>query len=398
VQHRGGRAPEYYSGGERVAIGRPDLTRNALLVALALVVGLGAGVAGAAIALQCDGAAPAAVATATPAATPAADMPPSNAERLREAVDRVLPAVVTVLTSFPDEQLDDGRVLERGGVGSGIVVSDQGHIVTNFHVVAGASQITVVLGTLEERPAVLISDDSPFTDLAVLQVPPQGLRWASFGDSAALDRGQSVVAIAGQLLGLVNLNYSVSSGIVSGTGRSWPRNGVILEDMLQTDAAVNHGDSGGALINLDGEVVGLLTTVVRNDANGRAVEGVAFAQSSDTLRPIVESIINRGSFARARPGIERPGIQHREVSPQIARDEGLPVPFGALIVAPAPGSPADAVGMAAGDIVVAVNGVAIDFDNPLPNLLKRLPRGADANLLVVRDGRQFLIPLSPWLE
>ncbi|MEE8337044.1 MAG: trypsin-like peptidase domain-containing protein [Dehalococcoidia bacterium] len=347
------------------------------------------------IALQFDDGAPAAVATTPP---PAAPTVLSTDDRIRDAVDRVLPAVVTVLASFPDERLADGRVLERGGIGSGIVVSDQGHIVTNFHVVAGASQITVVLGTLEQRPAVLVSDDSPFTDLAILQVSPRGLRRASFGDSGALDRGQSVVAITGQLLGLVELNYSVSSGVVSAINRSWPRNGVILEGLVQTDAPVNHGDSGGALINLDGEIVGLLTTVVRNDANGRAVEGVAFAQSSDTIRPIVEAIIAGGRFPRPRPGIERPGTQHLEISPQLALDEGLPVPFGALVLTPAPGSPADAAGMRAGDIIVAINGVAIDFDNPLPNLLKRLAPGADANLLVIRGRREFLITLSPWLE
>ena len=360
---------------------------------LALAIGLSAGVAGGVVATRFDGDATAAAVTATvPAPTPARA---TFDERVQQAIARALPAVVTVLTSFPPQRLDDGRILERGGIGTGIVISDAGYVITNYHVVQGASEIIVVLDTLEERPAILVGDDSPFTDLAVLLMPPEGLRVATLGVSSTLDRGDPVVAIAGALFGF---EHSVSLGVVSATGRQFPRNGVILEDLIQTDAAVNHGDSGGALINLDGEVIGLLTTVVRNDANGRAVQGVAFAQSSDALRAVIESIIATGSYPRPRPGIERPTVQHIEISPEFATAEGLPVPFGALIVAPAPGSPAERAGVRAGDIVVAMNGVAVDFDNPLPNLLKRLAPGQLVDLLIIRDGRERLITLSPWLE
>ena len=373
-----------------LAIDRANLTRNLLFAALALLLGFSGGLAGGFVAGVGDRAEEAA-----PAAAPAPSPVPDEGERVRSALDRVLPAVVTVLANLPPEQLPDGRMREQQNVGSGIVVSDAGHVITNFHVIDGAQTISVVLDTLEERPAILLSDDSPFSDLAVLLVPPQGLRIAAFGDSAALSRGEAVLAIAG---GLFGFEHSVSTGIVSALNRSWPRNGVILEDLVQTDAAVNHGDSGGALINLDGEVVGLLTTVVRNDPAGRAVEGVAFAQSSNALRPAVEAIMATGTYARPRPGIERPGQQHIEISPALAADRGLPVPAGALVLAPAPGSPAEAAGVQPGDIVVAMNGVAVDFGNPLPNLLKRLPRGADAEFLIVRGGAQLAITVSPWEE
>ena len=310
-------------------------------------------------------------------------------------MERALPAVVTVIVDLPPQRLDDGRLVTSQNIGSGVIVSDAGHVITNFHVVDGGESFTVVLATGEQRPARALSDDSPFADLAVLQVPSQGLRSIPFGDSAALTRGERVIAVSG---GPVFFDNSVTVGVVSAIGRSWPRTGVILEDLVQTDAAVNHGDSGGALVNLDGELVGLLTTVVRRDASGRAVEGISFAQSSNSMRAAVEGIIATGFYARARPGIERPTRHHVEISPELAEERGLPVPAGALVIAPEPGSPAEAGGVRPGDIVVALNGVAVDFDHPLPNLLKRLPRGADADLFIIRDGRQLLITVSPWQE
>src|SRR5690606_2065594 len=129
----------------------------------------------------------------------------------------------------------------------------------------GAATLSVVLATGEERPAQLVSDDSPFADLAVLQIAPAGLRVASFGDSGVLRPGDTVIAVRG---GAITPGNSVALGAVSGTGRVWARNNALLEDLVQTDAAINNGDSGGALVNLEGEVVGLLTTVVREGPGG----------------------------------------------------------------------------------------------------------------------------------
>ncbi|HJM90223.1 MAG TPA: trypsin-like peptidase domain-containing protein [Dehalococcoidia bacterium] len=361
---------------------------------LALALGLGAGFVGGLVAVQFDSDEPAAV--VTPAA-PTAIATEAPADDIRTAIQSALPAVVTVLVDFAPELLEDGRIRERRSVGSGFVINDLGHIVTNFHVIDGAQAITVILGTGEERPAVIAGHDSPFTDLAVLQIASQGLRSARFGDSDALVMGDVVAAVSGTLLG-TTFDPSVSTGVVSALGRSWPRNGVILEDLVQTNVAVNHGDSGGALIDVHGDVIGLLTTVVRSDPSGLAVQGVAFAQSANSLRMIVESIAARGSFLRPRPGIERPNLQHIEISPELAATEGLPVTFGALIIEPRAGSPAEAAGIRAGDIVVGMNGIAVDFDNPLPNLLKRLSPGATADFFVLRNGRELLIPVSPWLE
>ena len=243
---------------------------------------------------------------ATPAATAVAV---GSAERLQRAIERVLPAVVTVIADGVPRRNEQGNVTQQRNVGSGIVIDERGHIVTNFHVIDGAVEINVLLATGERRPAVIRSHDSPYSDLAVLSISPEGLRSASLGDSSRLVPGEPVAAISAAGFAVGN---SVSVGIVSATGRDWPRNGAILEDLVQTDAAVNSGDSGGALINSDGEVIGILTTVVRGTNTGSPVQGISFAQSSNSLRPIIEDIVLLGSYVRPRLGIERPFRQpHR---------------------------------------------------------------------------------------
>ena len=363
-----------------------------LAVGLALLIGISGGLAGGLLATRlADGP----VELPSPAVATVTAKPEQPFEsRVRAAIARAAPSVVTVVARLPDAVDPDGRVRERGAFGSGVVISDAGHVITNFHVIDGAESVTVVLSTGEERPAVIVSDDSPFSDLAVLQVPPQGLRSATFGDSAALRQGDTVIAVAAAGFTVDN---SVSVGVVSGTGRSWPRNGVILDDLVQTDAAVNNGDSGGALLNLEGEVVGLITTVVREAPNGAPLQGIAFAQSSNSLRGTVEAIIGVGFRVRPRLGIERLS-QHVEIVPALAESQGLPVPFGALVLRVAPGSAADAAGILPGDIVVGLNGVAVDLESPFVNLLMRLSRRTRAELLIVRDGRQIVIPISPTEE
>jgi 2-alkenal reductase len=261
-------------------------------------------------------------------------------------------------------------------------------------VIRGAQRIEVVLNTGERRPARVVGDDFPFSDVAVLSVPAQGLRQVAFGSSAALRPGDFVAAVGGDR-GLYGQGGAVTVGVVSATQRTLPRSGVNLEDLVQTDAAMNNGDSGGALINLAGEFVGLITSVVRTEGSDSLVQGVGFAQSSDSMRPVVAELIRTGRYPRARIGIERPDEQHIEITGEIAAQRRLPVANGALIVAPAPNSPAARAGIQPGDIVVGVNGAKIDFDFPMVNLLKQLPRGTRVELAVLRGGRAITIPVTP---
>lgn len=357
---------------------------------LALLLGVSAGAAGGYVALRLRDPAPAAAerVDATTEATPA----PSDSDLMRRAIDRALPAVVTVLADFDDEPQPNGLVLERQNIGSGVVVSEAGHVLTNYHVVEGADALSIVLSTGEQRPAELLADDSPYHDMALLQVDPTGLRSIPLGDSDALRLGDPLMAISG---GLVNFQNQVKQGVVSATHIDFPRPGVVLLDMVQTDAAVNHGDSGGALVNLQGELVGLITTVVRETGNGQTVEGVALAHSSNSLRPVLDAVVATGANPRPRYGIERIGEQHLPVTQELAVARGLPVPAGALIIEVAEGSAAQAAGVQAGDVVVGVNGIPVDSERPLVNLLGAATAGASARLTVVRGTEQLELTVSP---
>ena len=205
--------------------------------------------------------------------------------------------------------------------------------------------------------------------------------------------GDLVLAVAGGT-GQFGAGNTTALGIVSATGRTLPRSGVTFEDLIQTDATINSGDSGGALVNLRGEVVGLLTTVIRSGPGGE-VRDVGFAQSSDSLRPVVAAMVAGGRFPRARIGIERPDEQHIEIDPQVATERKLPVQQGALVTAPRADSPAAKAGITAGDIVVGVNGQPVTYEVPMVNLLKRLPRGARVDLAVLRAGRPIIVQLTP---
>ena len=356
------------------------------------------GLVGGLVALQFDEDPPDAPSTV---AAPTAAPTPGEPERLREAIARVLPAVVSIVVGLPSALQEDGRVLERQNFGSGIVVSRDGHVVTNFHVIDGAETISIVLQNGERRPAQLVADDSPFTDLAILITDPTGLRTASLGDSDRLELGEPLAAISS---GVITFENQVKLGVFSARQATFPRDGVLLFDMLQTDAAVNNGDSGGALVNLSGEVVGLVTTVVRQ-SGGREVDGVAMAHSSSSIRPLVDAIVATSVNPRPRIGIERLNSQHISLSPEAIaafQDEQgepieLPVSVGALIVSVAPGSPAEQAGVRPGDVVVGVDGVAVDANSPFVNLVALAIVGVELDLFVVRGDEQFVIPVVPQL-
>ena len=378
-----------------------DQHRPLSLLFLALAAGLAGGLAGGLVVVVAPGgrdaadqaAMPSPVATVAPPDAAAAAL--GSADRLQLAIERVLPAVVTVIADGPLQRDQTGAVTQQRNVGSGIVVDDRGHIVTNFHVIDGAIALSVLLATGEQRPAVIRSHDSPYSDLAVISIAPEGLRSASLGDSSRLVPGEPVAAVSAAGFAAGN---SVSVGVVSATGREWPRNGAILEDLVQTDAAVNSGDSGGALINSDGEVIGLLTTVVRGTPSGGTIRGIAFAQSSNSLRPIIEDIVLLGTYLRPRLGIERPFRHHIELTPELSASRGIPLSLGALVIAVEAGSAAEQAGIRIGDIVTAVNGAAVDLDHPFVNVLKALRPGETAELTVVRAGQQLSIAVLPRLE
>lgn len=313
----------------------------------------------------------------------------SEESAITEAVSKVSPGVVTLIVQATRTDAA-GRVFQETNIGSGVVIDPRGYIVTNQHVVENQRRITVRLQSGEERPGVLVGDDSPFTDIAVVRVQPEGLTVVPIGDSDALRLGQTVLAIGSPAFGSSprdvrnDFNNTVTRGIISGLHRRWPKDDAIMEDLIQTDAAVNHGNSGGALVNLAGELVGITTTVVRGTQSGLQVQGVAFAISSRTFKPLVDEIIRTGKVAR--PYL---GIQHQQITPDLARQYGLPVQNGAFVVDVVPESPAAKAGIRPRDIIIRIDKMEIAEDMPYLNILARLQPNTTVSIAFLRGGREM---------
>ena len=261
----------------------------------------------------------------------------------------------------------------RQGVGSGVIVSDDGYILTNNHVVAGADEVTITLASGRDVPAQVVGTD-PMSDLAVVQVHEKNLPAAMLGDSDNLHIGEWVVA-AGNPFGLRD---TVTAGIVSAKGRSNVRIAE-YEDFIQTDAAINPGNSGGPLIDLHGRVVGINTAIAsRNGGN----DGVGFAIPVNMAKSVMDSLIHNGQVVRGWLGV---AIQPLDEA--LAKSFGYDSTEGALIGDVLPNSPAEAAGLKAGDIVVKFGDTKIHDMQQLRNLAAATEPGTKVDVDVMRDGK-----------
>lgn len=278
------------------------------------------------------------------------------------AVEKVSPAVVTVIGTIPGQMTFFGKAPDETVSGSGVIISEQGYIVTNHHVVEGATDLTVILSNGEQVKAKLINADM-YADLAVLKAEGNMPSVAVFGDSDRLNPGETVIAI-GSPLG--EFRNTVTAGVISATGRILnTEKGYAMEDLIQTDAAINQGNSGGPLVNLNGEIIGINTLIVRGGIGTTTIaEGLGFAIPSNTVRLISEQIITKGFFARPYLGITWQGI-----NPTISRRYQLPVEWGAYITHVEPGSPADRGGLQRGDIIVQIGELEINQQRSYLNAL-----------------------------
>lgn len=297
-----------------------------------------------------------------------------------------MPSVVTIVNESAPKKDDQGREYQSVSSGTGVIIDDRGFIVTNQHVINDNGKLTVVLNNGEERPATRVSDDAPFTDLAVLRIPPGGLKALPVGDSEQLKPGQPVVAIGSALYEFHN---SVSTGVVSGLHRRWLRQGVYMEDLVQTDAAINHGNSGGPLLNTKGEVIGITTNVVRNFGDDSLVVGISFAISSRTFQPIVKSIIANGRYPRPYFGID-----HTNLDSEIAAQKRLRTDTGALVDRVLDGSPAQKAGLRPGDVILKLGNKDVDDETPFINALAAVGVNDRVPLKVLRDNQVYDLTMT----
>ena len=314
-----------------------------------------------------------------PTATAEADEPTATEQPVRSVADIVEQVSAAVVTVINEQRFrgftGDASELQPAGTGTGFVISEDGYIVTNNHVVEGSDALRVIMADGEEIPATLVGTDV-FTDLAVVKVDRQMETVVAFGDSTALRPGEEVIAIGSALGDFTN---TVTQGVISALGRTLGDSGRNLENMIQHDAAINPGNSGGPLFNMAGEVVGVNTAVVRQAAPGISAEGLGFAIPSSTVQEVVTSLIENGQIVR--PYL---GITYEPITPRYAAAQGLPVQNGVLITDLPTGGPAAAAGMRTGDIITKLNGEEIDLDHPLVNLLFQYEPGDTIQVEVFR--------------
>lgn len=336
-------------------------------LALSLAVGLLAGaISGAAVAFLNDsgpgGGSSAAVAGA------------NSGDAVSLAVAKAMPSVVAIIN-----ELDATADNPDGGTagGAGVIIDSRGFILTNAHIVVLPGKLFVILNDGSVRPATAVSNDAPYTDLAVIQVQGGGLRAAALGDSADLLPGQTVIAIGSPDIDYFN---SVSVGVVSAVQRRKLLRGVWLEDLIQTDAAINVGNSGGPLLNLNGEVVGINT--FRDTGGGDPLYGISFAQSSRTFAPIVQGMVASGKFPRPYFGVE-----HTDLNDEVAAAKGITQTAGALIVSVTGNSPAAKAGLRAGDIVTDIATIPLSPQLGLLNALEAVGPTDNVDVKILRGGQ-----------
>jgi 2-alkenal reductase len=299
---------------------------------------------------------------------------------VEDAVARVSPAVVTVVNYL-------GGFGGPQASGSGVIVSQDGYVITNNHVVEGYTSLEVIFRDGTSVDAALVGAD-PFADVAVLKIAAPVPGVAEFGNSDALNPGETVIAIGSPLGDYKN---TVTVGVVSATGRTIStQEGYQMEDLIQTDAAINHGNSGGPLVNLAGQVVGINTLVVRGSGSSPdQAEGLGFAISSNTVRAVSDQLITKGFVAR--PYL---GVTWAAVTPDIAQANGLPVQWGVYVRSVGEGSPAAKAGIQPGDILTRIDSTPLDGDHPFINTLLKYSVGQEVAVTVTRGAQTLTLKVT----
>jgi S1-C subfamily serine protease len=296
------------------------------------------------------------------------------------AVDRVAPSVVNI----DIKQRVNGRrgPREIGGSGSGFIIAPDGFILTNSHVVHGAVEVTVTLQDGREYPAQLIGDD-PDTDLAVIRIDAPQLAHVRLADSESLRVGQVVIAIGNPL----GFQASVTAGVISALGRSMhAQSGRLIDNIIQTDAALNPGNSGGPLVNSAGEVIGVNTAMIR------PAQGICFAIGSNTSKFVAGWLIRDGRIRRSYIGVAGQNVPiHR----RIIRFYNLPLETGVLVVSVENESPAAQTGLREGDVIVAFNDQPISSIHDLHKMLIGEHIGVYSQITIIRHTEKVTLAITP---
>jgi Do/DeqQ family serine protease len=370
-----------------------------LLLALTVGIGLGLGLSatGLATALRLPG-----LGRGTTSASGAAT-PEEMQRAFVRVAERVRPAVVSIATShflrrqrppgsdpfsgdpsfkdFYDRYFGQIPPQERerggGGVGSGVIIDAQGHVLTNLHVIRGADEIMVRLHPKREVRGKIVGSDAK-TDLAVIRIPAEGIVAAPLGDSDKLNVGEWAIAIGSPF----GLEQTVTVGVISATGRS--EVGIVpYENFVQTDASINPGNSGGPLLNFRGEVIGINTAIVSTG------QGIGFAIPINVAQRVATTLVTKGKVVRGWLGVSL-----QPLTKELAQGLGASAEKGAVVARVMPGGPAEKAGLVANDVIVKVGDVAVEDLQHLQRLILDAPVGESVTLRVLRNGKEVMVSVT----
>lgn len=298
-----------------------------------------------------------------------------------DAVRKAKPAVVTVINQMQSRRGFFANGSAPTASGSGVIVDGRGYIVTNNHVVEGEQSLQVIYFDGTKADVAIVGTD-PIADIAVLKAEGKIPAAADFGDSNALETGQLAIAI-GSPLG--DFRGTVTLGIVSALNRRVGRQ----NGLIQTDAAINNGNSGGPLLNALGQVIGINTLVVRSTSEGNVAEGLGFAIPSNQVRQIVTQLITQGK-------VDHPymGVNYQEVDPAVASALSLDASQGVVVTQVDPSSPAAKAGLKESDVILTLDANKIDLDHPLSGILLDHKVGDTVTLTIMRSNKQMQIQVT----
>ncbi len=315
--------------------------------------------------------------------------------RIAEIFEQISKSVVVIDAEGPERTNEDGVVVVPAALATGFVLDQAGHIVTAAHVLEGMTSFTVILHNGERHAAQRVSDDRPFSDVAVLWIEvdetAEPLVVPSFGQSQTVQAGETVLAIGNTLLGE---EIAVTSGVVSDPDTTFFRERYEQDNLIQTDAALNHGNSGGVLVDLDGDIVGMTAVIARETHDGGFVDGVGFAIQIDPLLEVARAIAEDGFYPRPTFGV----VNERLLTPAAAAQLDLEVTEGSFIIELTRVGAFAQAGIRPGDVLRVLNGVAINAETPYLNALSTIKPNVPVLVQIHRGGEDYQLSITPDLR
>jgi S1-C subfamily serine protease len=316
-------------------------------------------------------------------------------DQVAEIYERVSQSVVIIDAEGPERTNDEGLVVVPAALATGFVLDGEGHIVTAAHVLEGMTSFTVILPNEVRLPAQRVGDDTPFSDVAVLRVQTNDLEEdlvvPSFASSERVVAGETVVAFGNTILGE---EIAISVGVVSDPDTTFFRERYEQDNLIQTDAALNHGNSGGVLVDLDGDVVGMNTVIARETRDGDFVDGVGFAVQIDAVLEVARAIAEDGFYPRPTFGV----VNERLLTPTAAAQLDLEVSEGSFLIEIRRSGAFARAGVRPGDVLRELNGIEINAETPYLNALATLQPNVPVIVHIHRGGEEYRLSIAPDLR